>query len=218
MKCLSKNSRNGTVNTFLEDVCASIKKAGIEDENFDKIGQRADSLQKSLNSAIKQDKAVSGLEELDSVRDEKLRAVGKILEGFSAIPSEEIAGSAKELLSVFLKYGFESAVKSYDEESSDIKSMKEDFEKAERVAKIKALPGFEKALSELWAAEDAFREKKALFVSSLSVTEKSATAVKKEAVSFVNSCLIPYVESVCYVRPDFEPFKKELATYIARLV
>lgn len=218
MKKVLTSTRNGTVNTLLKDIAALIEKAGIKDENFAKIGAKADNLQKLLNSAIKQDKSFSGLEELDRVRDEKLRAIGKILEGFSALPSEEIACAAKELNAVFKKYGSESAQKSYDEESSDIESMKEDFAKAERVQKIKVLSGFDKALSELWEAENAFKAQKSTFVSSLSASEKSATAVKKEAVFFLNSCLIPYVESVCYVRDDFVPLAKEIAVYVDRAV
>ena len=216
VKKMNGNTRNGVADTFLLSVIEQQKEAKVSDANYVKIIARITELQSALNAAIKHDKVFSGLEDVDIVRDGKLRNVGKILEGLSAIPVAEMAEAAKSLFAVFKKYGYESTAKSYDEESSDIESMKADFAAAERAGQIKVLPGFAQALEELWAAEAAFKAQRAAFVKASANAEQSATAIKKQAVSFVNSCLLPYVDAAKYVNDEIKAIEGELAKYVER--
>ena len=216
MKKLNGNARNGTVDAFLSAILASYEESGVEDENLKKIFALIKSLQSGLSSAIKQERTASGLDEEDAVRDEKFRALIKLLDGLTAIPVAEVSEAAKELFAIVSRYGAETTLKSYDEESSDIASLKSDLSKAELEEKIKALPGLSVLLSELWEAEDAFLKARKEAVKQKVSLPLSATSLKKQSLAFVNSCLLPYIESVCYVREDLKGLSKIIAENVER--
>lgn len=216
MKKLNGNARNGTVDAFLSAILASYEESGVEDENLKKIFALIKSLQSGLSSAIKQERAASGLEEEDAARDEKFRALLKLLDGLTAIPVEDVAQAAKEIFAIVARYGNETTLKSYDEESSDIASLKGDLSKPELEEKIKVVPGLSVLLKELWSAEDAFLAARKEAVKLKVSLPLSATSLKKQSLAFVNSCLVPYVESACYVREDFKNLSKIIAENIER--
>ena len=61
--------------------------AGIAQDAFLKsVMADVETLSAKLTTAIRQDKVLSSLEDLDAVRDEAVKALGTLLDGYAAIP------------------------------------------------------------------------------------------------------------------------------------
>lgn len=144
-----------------------------------------------LTSAIKCDAVSSGLEDADSRRDEAVRLLGTLVEGYTAIPFAEQKAAAQTLKALFDKYGKKIAGESYAAESSLVESMLADF--AAKDALQKTLPGVPELVQELRDAEDAFKSASDEFAAAKNAKGESATAVKKILVSILNDRLVPYL-------------------------
>ena len=144
-----------------------------------------------LTSAIKRDAVSSGLEDADSRRDEAVRLLGTLVEGYTAIPFAEQKAAAQTLKALFDKYGKKIAGESYAAESSLVESMLADF--AAKDALQKTLPGVPELVQNLRDAEDAFKSASDDFAAAKNAKGESATAVKKILVSILNDRLVPYL-------------------------
>lgn len=144
-----------------------------------------------LTAAIKRDDVSSGLEDADSRRDEAVRLLGTLVEGYTAIPFEQQKAAAQALKALFDKYGKKIATESYAAESSLIESMLADF--AAKDAQQKVLPGVPELVQNLRDAEDAFKSASDEFALAKNSKGESATAVKKTLVSILNDRLVPYL-------------------------
>lgn len=144
-----------------------------------------------LTSAIKRDAVSSGLEDADSRRDEAVRLLGTLVEGYTAIPFAQQNAAAQTLKALFDKYGKKIAGESYAAESSLVESMLADF--AAKDTEQKALPGVPELVQNLRDAENAFKSASDDFAAAKSSKGESATAVKKTLVSILNDRLVPYL-------------------------
>ena len=215
MKRLSLNRANTLIDTFALGTVEILAPLASSDENYEFIRGKIDKGQKELNIAIKRDKVYSGLEEADTARDEVLKRIDTTLNGFAALPVAEIASAATVLLTDWKKYGLSIIAEAYEKESSLIESFLADASK--RTAEIKVLPGFQTLIDDLRAKEDDFKAKTAIFVKAKAEGTKSATAIKKELVTFINSCLIPYTEAMSFIKPELvKDFASELEVRITR--
>ena len=215
MKRVLFSTPNAAVDTLILALIELVKTMAAEDENLLFVQKRLEELQAMLNFSIKRDKVYSGLEEADSVRDAILKRIDATLSGLAAIPVPEIADAAEKLLAEWKKYSLSIVNESYEKESSYIESFLADSQNYS--AEIKALPGFQTLLDDLRAKEDAFKSKTDAFVKAQASGAKSATAIKKELVAFVNSCLLPYTEAMCIIKPEkFQPFASEIEVRISR--
>lgn len=216
VKKLNASVTNAVADTFSDAVVALADEAKIDDANLAKIIYRLKELSSALTTAIKRDKVASGLDAADARRDEAIRALGTMLEGYAVVPVDAIRGAAQALLSVYGKYGRKVAQAPYDEESSYIESMLEDFAAASLFAHITALSGVEAVLAELRAAEDDFKAKTAAYVKAGAALGESATAIKKQLVACVNDSLVPYVNAVSPLGDAYAAFATELSARMER--
>ncbi len=216
MKKIKRELRVTNVATFADAAVKMLKEAGIEDAKLDKIIEKADSLSKKLTTAIKRDKTVSNLDEADSKRDELLRVLATMLEGYAVVPVEKISQSAKRLLAVFLKYGRQITAESYARESALVKSLLEDLSAQNFKADIENLTGVGETIEKLSEAEEDFRAKSAEYLKAGATIEESATLVKKELVSYANDTLIPYVKTLCALDESLSDLKSEFSALIEK--
>ncbi|MDE5898602.1 MAG: hypothetical protein K2H09_04990 [Treponemataceae bacterium] len=144
-----------------------------------------------LTTAIRRDTVSSTLEEADARRDEAVRLLGTLVEGYTAIPFEAQQKAAESLKATFDKYGKKITGESYANESSLIESLLEDF--ASLSAEQKALPGVGERVQALRDAQDAFNKASDEYAVAKSDKGESATAVKKELAATLNERLVPYL-------------------------
>lgn len=144
-----------------------------------------------LTTAIRRDAVSSTLEEADARRDEEVRLLGTLVEGYTAIPFEAQQKAAESLKAAFDKYGKKITSESYASESSLIESLLEDF--ASLSAEQKALPGVGERVQSLRDAQDAFNKASDEYVTAKISKGESATAVKKTLAATLNDRLVPYL-------------------------
>lgn len=144
-----------------------------------------------LTEAVKRDAVSSSLEEADARRDEAVRLLGTLVEGYAAIPFAAQRAAAENLKAAFGKYGKKIAGESYASESSLIESMLGDF--AARKADQEALPGVPELVQELRDAQDAFNKTNDEYIAAKNDKGESATAVKKTLATALNDRLVPYL-------------------------
>lgn len=144
-----------------------------------------------LTTAIRRDAVSSTLEEADARRDEEVRLLGTLVEGYTAIPFEAQQKAAESLKAAFDKYGKKITSESYASESSLIESLLEDF--ASLSAEQKALPGVGERVQSLRDAQDAFNKASDEYVTAKIGKGESATAVKKTLAATLNDRLVPYL-------------------------
>jgi hypothetical protein len=216
-KRLNTSMRNAEVDTVSDAIVVLYNESGItEDSRLAAIILKISQLSAALTTAIKRDKIVSGLTEADAARDECLRTLATMLEGYAVVPVDAVQTAAKALLQVFNKYGREIAYDRYEDESSYIESLLEDLGADSLSAHINALTGVAETIESLRDAEDVFKAKTKEYVDAgLSVGE-SATAVKKELVSFINSTLVSYLVASCAVDDSYLNFAEHVYARIDR--
>lgn len=145
-----------------------------------------------ITAAIKSDKTASTLDEADTTRDEIIRSLGTLLNGYAVIPVADKKLAAEKLLAVFTKYkGITS--KSYANESSLIESMIQDFSAASLSDSVNALEGVSTYLADLRSAQDAFNTASDAYTAAKTSKGESATSIKKPLLSVINDTLIPYL-------------------------
>lgn len=144
-----------------------------------------------LTEAVKRDAISSTLEEADARRDEAVRLLGTLVEGYTAIPFEAQQKAAESLKAAFDKYGKKITGESYANESSLIESMLGDF--AARTAEQETLPGVSERVQLLRDAQDAFNKANDEYIRAKSDKGESATAVKKLLAATLNDRLVPYL-------------------------
>lgn len=193
MKKISSNMKLTELDS-LSDTLVRLYKAQealSQDAMLCAIMADVESASNRLTSAIKCDAVSSGLEDADSRRDEAVRLLGTLVEGYTAIPFAEQKAAAQTLKALFDKYGKKIAGESYAAESSLVESMLADF--AAKDALQKTLPGVPELVQELRDAEDAFKSASDEFAAAKNAKGESATAVKKILVSILNDRLVPYL-------------------------
>ncbi|MGN0728679.1 DUF6261 family protein [Treponema sp.] len=170
---------------------------GIAEDAFLKaVMAEVETLSAQLTSAIRQDKVLSTLEEADSVRDEAVKSLGTLLDGYAAIPIASKKEAAEKLRAVFAKYGKSITQANYASESSLIESLLEDFGKSEAQESAKALEGVAEILGQIRTAQDAFAKASDEYTAASSVKTESASSLKKPLVSAINDRLVPYIAAM----------------------
>ena len=167
--------------------------SGIAEDAFLKtVMAEVETLSAQLTTSIRQDKVLSSLEEADGVRDEAVKALGTLLDGYAAIPIPAKKDAAEKLRTVFAKYGKSITTANYASESSLIESVLEDFSKADAQESVKVLDGVAEILGEIRAAQDAFVKASDEYTAASSAKGESASSVKKPLVSAINDRLVAF--------------------------
>lgn len=155
-----------------------------------------ESLSASITTAIKQDKVKSTLEDADGVRDEVVRNLGTVLDGYAALPIASKKAAAEQLRAVFAKYGKDITNANYVSESSLIESLLEDFSAESAKQAVSVLDGVTELLLQLREAESAFKKASDDYNAASSVKVDSASSLKKPLVTAINDKLLPYLSAM----------------------
>ena len=182
----------------ISDIIIRLYKAdsGIAGDDYLKSTMaEIESLSERITIAIKADKIASTLDEADVKRDEIIRSLGTLLNGYAVIPIAEKKAAAEKLLAVFDKYKGITA-ESYANESSFIESMLKDYAASELADSIKALDGVGSYISDLRTAQDEFNKANDEFTASNVNKNESASALKKPLLSAINDKLVAYLTAM----------------------
>ena len=212
---ISSNCKVAALADFAKNAVNACKNSAQTESNFVALADYVDGLEKSLTAAIKKDKIPSNLEALDSSRDKNLRAINALIAAAVAHPDSSIESAGKEAKAIFSKYGMKISRSPYEDESTYIRSMLQDFSPI--ASSTKLISGFDETLSALQSSEDDFEKEYAAYMKAISSASKSATDIKKELVTALNSGLLPYIEAVCLVNDGYKPLKDEIEVLISHL-
>jgi hypothetical protein len=171
-----------------------------------------------LTSAINRWKAESALDAKDSVRDNQVRALFYLVQGFLYHPDPGVKKAAEAVEEVLDNYGLNITRESYSTESSLIVSLLNDFSKQKLQDAIALLPGCAEILTSLLAAQTDFEttridyeEKKAQ-----ESTEPNATTIKKRVVGIINERIVVYLRAMEVVDEyNFGDFARTIAEIIS---
>ncbi len=191
------------------------KAAGLENDAFlSDAFKELESLSARLTTAIKKDVANSHLDECDGARDEAVRDLGTLIQGYAVIPIPEKKEAAKRLDAAFSKYGKRIVNESYASESSRIESFLEDLGAFK--SEMKILEGVETLVEQLRHAQDEFNAANDTYTIAKSEKGENATEIKKALVAFVNERLVPYLGAVRFAEPYIK-FASQVETEIKRV-
>lgn len=200
---LIAKSRVTEVNDAATRSSGAFKEAGITDVYLTTNFASLDAANLTLSLAIKRSKAESDLEEKDEVRDNQVRALYYLLNGFLYHPTKEIRDAAQLLMGLFNNYGLAMIGESYATESSLIGSLLLDLTKPKYAGAIAALSGCADLIAQLQTAEDDFEQARITYE-----TEKAkegmvsnATIVKKEVLTLLNDKIVVYLRAMEQVNP-----------------
>lgn len=197
MKKIRVNCRVTELDT-VSDALIRLYKANdalAADEYLKGVMAEIESLSERITAAIRADKTASNLDEADAERDEILRSLGTLLNGYAVIPVADKKAAAESLLAVYNKYKGITA-ESYANESSLIESMLKDYEASELADSIKALDGVGSYITDLRAAQDSFNKANDEFTAATVNKGESATALKKSLLAAINDKFVPYLTAM----------------------
>lgn len=181
----------------LSDALVRLYKAdeGVSSDVFLKsVMDEIEKLSVSITTAIKKDKVLSNLEEADGVRDEAVKNLSTLLDGYEVFPVAAKKEAALKLKSIFDKYGKSITTANYVSESSLIESLLEDFSKEDEAVSL--LDGVKEILEQIRSAQDAFAKASDEYNAASSVKTESASSLKKPLLSLINDKLIPYITAM----------------------
>lgn len=153
-------------------------------------------LSDQITDAIKKDQALSELEDADGVRDEAVRKLFKIADGYAAMPMDEFRLPAERLQNILTKFGLAITRAGYAEESSYIEAMLTDI--AAVPADVSALPGVQQAVEAIRTAQTDFATKRIAYDKTRSIEKggDTATTLKKSILDLINNRLLPYLHAM----------------------
>jgi hypothetical protein len=156
-----------------------------------------DSKNADLGEAIDRSKAQSILAEKDNERDNAVRAVGHLVNGYMYYPEQAVREAAFVVDQVFEKYGFAIVRESYVSESSLLVSMLGDFAKPKIQTAIALLPGVAENIATLQGAQNDFENTQTEYAEELAEEDTllNATSLKKEVTTLVNDSLVVFLRS-----------------------
>jgi hypothetical protein len=154
-----------------------------------------------LQEAIKRAKAESDLEEKDEVRDNGLRSLVYLVQGFTHHPDPAVKAAAVKVDDVLDRYGLSVTDESYSTESSLINSLLTDLAKPNMQEAIAALSGCAELIAALQTAQEAFEQTRIAYEEEKAQkgTETNATTLKKEVIDVINNQLVVYLDAMMLV-------------------
>lgn len=197
MKKLSSHLRVTELDTTADAIVRIFKadQTASKDEFLKTTIAEIEDLSAKITTAIKAAKAVSPLEAANARRNEIIRSLGALLNGYAAFPADEKKAAASSLLAVFGKYKGITG-ESYANESSLIESMLEDFSAEGLADAIKSLDGVSDYITSLRAEQNEFNRANDELTAANSNKSDSASAIKKPLLTVINEKLVPYVTAM----------------------
>ncbi len=159
-------------------------------------------LSKDITTAYNQDKIKSEFEEADIVRDEAIRSLGSLIEGYAVFPLEAKQTAVKPIKAIFNKYGKKIVNSSYAVETGQIKSLLEDLSAESLTENIAALDGMSETIEAVRSAQTAFDELDVEYSKALSQKADSASSYRKPLLIAINDKLVAFLNMAVLVFPD----------------
>lgn len=195
---IRSNSRTTEIHGTSRTVINGFEQSGLtEDPVLSGIFLNLKAKNKALGQAIDRSKSESILADKDGVRDEDVRAIGYLVQGYLYYPKAAIRNAADIVKKVFDKYGFSITEESYVTQSSHIVSMLDDFAAPEVLAAIALLKGVAENIAALQAAQDDFETTRAKYAQKEAEedTQNNATVLKKEVLLIINADLVQFLRT-----------------------
>lgn len=215
---LIPTSRVTEVNDVATRSTGAFGESGITDPVLANNFSNLDETNIELTKAIRRSKAESDLEEKDENRDNRLRSLYYLINGFSHHPGAEIRMSAQSLLNVFEHYGLKITSDSYATESSLISSMMLEYQKPEYEEAIAALSGCGDLLEALAIAESEFEHARIAYETEKAKEGllQNASELKKQVLHILNNKIVIYLRAMEEVNPEvYAVFAATVAQIIA---
>lgn len=173
------------------------------DEFLKNVYTKLQNFYNPLSEAIKSTASLSKLDEADTLRDEKVRALEKVLNGYQNLPVEDLKQHGQRLYAVFAKYGVAITKENYVSELGLIEALLQDLSETDLQASIKALAGVEQSIAELRTAQEAFNQQRLAYEKAQAEqsSQDKATTLKKSEVTLINNELVPYLKTMKMVNP-----------------
>ena len=197
MKKLRVNVRITELDTT-SDVLVRLYKADsavAADDYLKGVMAEVEDLSARITTAIKSDKTASTLDAADAKRDEVIRSLSTLLNGYAVIPVADKKTAAEKLLAVWGKYKGITG-ESYANESSLIESLLEDFASDSLADSIKTLEGVSSYIADLRTAQDEFNKANDEYTAASASKGESATSLKKPLLAAINDKLVPYLTAM----------------------
>ncbi|MFV0590517.1 MAG: DUF6261 family protein [Draconibacterium sp.] len=175
-------------------------------------------LSAALTAAINQSKAESDLELKDEARDQQVRGLYYLVQGYLYNPDATIQTAAQTVDHIFEKYGLRIIGESYATESSLIASLLDDLSKQKPAGAIAQLPGCTDVITALQTAQSAFEAARIAYEQEKAEesTRLNATQVKAGVVALLNEKILIYLRAMEIVDGEaYGAFARTIATIIA---
>jgi len=141
------------------------------------------------------DKIASELEKIDRERDETVRCLSKILEGWAVMPDER-SEKAKILLDIFKKFGSKIATAPYAQESLLVKSLISDMGAEQCQDALKTLDGVKHYLDALEDVQKRFDKASDEFRDAKITKGISPTEAKRTLLTLFNGEFCTYLSAM----------------------
>lgn len=180
---------------------------------FGKINDKYQRISEAINRGI----SYSELEAADTLRDEKIRALDKVLVGYKNLPLEEAKSHAERLYAVFSKYGVKITQENYVNESGLIEALLKDLSAEDLQPSITALSGVRECIEQLRQAQEAFNQKRLNHENAQAQqnNQETASLLKKPLLAHINDELLQYLKTMVMVNPtQYKAFADAVAETI----
>lgn len=197
MKKIKSNIRVAELDSFSDGVIRLYKadKNVAKDAYLKNVMAEIEDLSDRITSAIKSDRIISTLKSMDDSRNEIIRSLGLLLNGYSVLHDENKKNAAVSLLSIHNKY--KGIVQdNYSAKSSLIESMLGDFNNPSLQETILLLDEVALFISDLRAAQDKFNQSSDEYTKAIVLKGESASAVRKLLIAIINDKFIPYLNAM----------------------
>lgn len=199
-------SYNGEVATVADSILKTSQNHDWSTDSFiSKVFQNIQTEGEKLSLAIKQDKAVSELEDRDDKRDTALRALFNLCSGYRYHPNEDIRAAAHTVFLVFSRYGiFDIIAANYAQESALIESLLKDLDAEDIKAAIALLAGLAETIAKVRTAQDNFTNTFVAYSEEKARTngKQTATKLKVTLLRIINNELVTYLRAMTLAAPD----------------
>ena len=190
------------IDAFIKSVLEQLKKINV-----------------GYTESIMKDKILSTLDKANTERDDAIRALQAVINGYALFPIESkrvLALPLKAIIDKYIKGGIINA--NYMSKSKMIESMMVDFA-AESLAKSKEdLEGVSEAIASVRSAQDSFMAKKDDFITANTNKTASASSYKKPIMTLINNKLVPYLDAMVIAENEnCLSFASKIAEEISRM-
>jgi hypothetical protein len=202
MNKLISNCRTTETDAVAARIGGAYEKSGPESDT--RLNEMITDLREKrvlLMEAIKRAKAESDLEEKDEVRDNGLRSLVYLVQGFTHHPDPAVKAAAVKVDDVLDRYGLSVTKESYSTESALINSLLADLSKPNMQEPVAALSGCAELIAALQTAQEAFEQTRIAYEEEKAQkgTETNATTLKKEVIDVINNQLVVYLDAMMLV-------------------